>query len=495
MLNQLRTIVGADHATDDPDACDLATSDLVDLPGRIPAAMVVRPRTTEETAAVVRVVRAAGVPLVPRGAGLSYTGGMAVRAAAVVLDTSRMDDIDVNVADRYAVVGAGASWANVAAALRPHGMRSAQPSPISGAHSTVGGLAAQGIPAGLDGILGLTVVLADGTVVRTGAPGRFYRYGGPDLTGLFLGDCGALGIKTEVAIRIAPEQPAAFASFGFDAVDPLLNSMIACMSDGVVTRAFALDRLKAQDALKVEPAEAAATATAMLRQSGSLLQSARDAAKLVRAAVAPADEPPWSLHLTIELPTQAGAEAQLRRACEICRVHGTQGDDVFPRALRAKPYSVRGLVGPAGERWAPVHGIFSLSRARAAMAALQDLVGAASAQLESLAVTASWLISSSGPYVLIEPMFYWRDQLDPIHMHYLSPRNRARFAAFVKNPAARQLVGTMRERLRDIMDQHGAVHSQIGRFYRFGDDRLLARLKAALDPDGQLNPGVLAERS
>jgi D-lactate dehydrogenase (cytochrome) len=80
-------------------------------------------------------------------------------------------------------------------------------------------------------------------------------------------------------------------------------------------------------------------------------------------------------------------------------------------------------------------------------------------------------------------------------MRYLSPRNRARFADFVKNPPARQLVATMRERLRDVMDAHGAVHSQIGRFYRFGDDVLLARLKAALDPDGRLNPGVLAERS
>jgi FAD/FMN-containing dehydrogenase len=205
MLQQLRTIVGTDHATDDPDACDLATSDLVDWPGRVPAALVVRPRTTEETAAVVRLVRSAGMAIIPRGAGLSYTGGFAARAAAVVVDTTRMDHIDVNLADRYAVVRAGASWAKVAAALQPHGMRSAQPSPISGAYSTVGGLAAQGIPAGLEGILGLTVVLGDGSIVRTGA--LFYRYGGPDLTGLFLGDCGAFGIKTEVVIRIAGSQP------------------------------------------------------------------------------------------------------------------------------------------------------------------------------------------------------------------------------------------------------------------------------------------------
>ena len=74
-------------------------------------------------------------------------------------------------------------------------------------------------------------------------------------------------------------------------------------------------------------------------------------------------------------------------------------------------------------------------------------------------------------------------------------RNRERFGGFAPNSAAREFVRTMREQLRDIMDRHGAVHSQIGRFYRMnasgvpGD--LLSRLKRALDPHHRLNPGVL----
>jgi FAD/FMN-containing dehydrogenase len=337
-------------------------------------------------------------------------------------------------------------------------------------------------------------VLADGSIVQTGAPMHFYRHAGPDVTGLFLGDCGAFGIKTEVVLRIAPELPAAFASFGFDDADAVLESLVTCLGERIVTRAFAMDRVKSADARKVGIGEAVKTAAAVIRRSETLTQSVSDAAKLVRFAASPG-EPPWSLHLTMESPTQSGADAQLERACGICQAKGRRGDDVFPRAMRAKPYSVRGMVGPAGERWAPVHGIFALARVRPAMADLQAFVAGRTAQMQDLDVSASWLMSAAGPHVVIEPMLYWNDRLDPLHMQYLSARNRERFGSFAPNPAAREFVRIMREQLRDIMDRHGAVHSQIGRFYRMnasgipGD--LLSRLKRALDPHHRLNPGVL----
>jgi FAD/FMN-containing dehydrogenase len=220
LLKQIQAIVGLDYATDDPNKCDLATSDVFERSERVPAVMVVSPRTTSETSAVVRLLCEKRVPAMARGAGLSYTGSFAIERPAAVVDTLRMNEIEVNATDRYATVGAGASWADVAAALKPFAMTPTQISHISGAFATVGGLASQGIPAGLDGMLGLAVVLADGSIVRTGAPTHFYRYAGPDVTSLFLGDCGAFGIKTVVVFRIAPELPVTFASFGFDDVSP-----------------------------------------------------------------------------------------------------------------------------------------------------------------------------------------------------------------------------------------------------------------------------------
>jgi hypothetical protein len=262
-----------------------------------------------------------------------------------------------------------------------------------------------------------------------------------------------------------------------------------------VTRAFAMDRVKSDDAKRVGLGEAVRTAAAVIRRSETFTQSASDAAKLLRLAVGASDEQPWSLHLTMESPTQAGADAQLHRVCNICQERGRRGDDVFPRAMRARPYSVRGFVGLSGERWAPVHGIFAFSRVHSAMRDLRTFVIARAAQMQDLGVNASWLVSSAGSHVVIEPMLYWRDQLDPLHMQYLSPRNRGRFGGFSPNPTAREFVRTVRESLRDIMDKHGAVHSQIGRFYRLNGsgipDDLLPRLKAALDPSYVINPGVL----
>ena len=126
------------------------------------------------------------------------------------------------------------------------------------------------------------------------------------------------------------------------------------------------------------------------------------------------------------------------------------------------------------------------------MKGLQDHFDAKAAAMSELGISLSWLISSSGPYVLIEPMFYWHDQLDALHMKYLSPRNQARFANFRPNPKARDFVRSLRKQTREIMDAHGAVHSQLGRFYTFEDaGHMMGRIKSLFDPADLINPGVL----
>ncbi len=498
MLQQALTqIVGPANVLTDDAARQYASSDIFIWPDAVIAELVVRPGSTAEVAQVVALLENKNI--VPRGAGLSYTGAVVPHSPAVVVDTARLDAIDVHADDLYAVVGAGCAWEKVAQALNPHGLRAVQRSPISGSHSTVGGLASQNLPGGMDGVIGLTVVLADGTVARTGSAARtdasaFQRYSGPDLTGVFLGDCGAFGIKTEVVLRLAPEQRAAFASFGFPNPDDLVGAIATLMRHTSGVRAFAMDQAKGASASKVEAGEAAKILGAVVKGAGSLGQAVKDVAQLARGRNAHAGHP-WSLHLTVEAATEAAAQSQLDLARK--QIRATEIDNVVPKTLHAKPYSIRGLVGPDGERWVPVHGVLPLSSARACMADLRAHLDSQAGDLKRIGVSAQWLVSSAGPYVTIEPMFYWRDALDPIQLAHLSERNRSRFGGGAENTAARDLVRRLRGELRDVFARHGAVHAQIGRFYSLtermdpGSRELLARIKRTLDPAGRMNPGAL----
>ncbi|MBU8538527.1 FAD-binding oxidoreductase [Falsiroseomonas tokyonensis] len=457
--------LGAAHVATDAASCALATADLADWPGGAPAEMVIRPGSTEETATALRLLAEFGRAIVPRGAGLSYTAGVVPRAPAVVVDTRRLDGITVDAENLTAVVGAGATWQALAAALAPHGLRAAQASPVSGSVTTIGGTVAQNLPGGMDGILGLAVVLADGNAVRTGALALrnappFWRHMGPDLTGLFLGDCGAFGVKTEVALRLAPKCAAAFGSFAFDDSAAMMAAMVRIIQARVVNRAFAMDPLPQAEASRPEA--------------------------------------PWALHLTAEGVTGPSAEAGIEAARGLALAQG--GREIpatLPKALWARPYSIRGLLGPGGERWVPVHGMLPLSAAADCLAALEAEYAAMASSLAEAGVSISHMISSLGAYVTIEPMLYWRDALEALHLQHLSEASRASFGQFPANPSARDLVRQARDRLSAIMDQHGAVHAQLGRFYKLGSRmepgaaQLLHSVKAMLDPRGRMNPGAL----
>lgn len=467
---------------------------------------MVRPGSTEETARVVSLLARERRSVVPRGAGLSYTAGAVPHSPAVILDTTRLETIQVNAEDLYAVVGAGCRWESLAEALKPHGLRAVQASPISGSRSTVGGAAAQNVPGGMEGIIGLTVVLADGTVARTGSAAGggaspFQRYGGPDLTGLFLGDCGAFGIKTEVVLRLAARRPAAFASFALTDADDVVAASQALLQRGLVSRLLAMDQAKGAGATQVDAGEAVTIVGAVAKGAGSVGRALKDVTQLARGRNV-LRRHPWSLHLSVEAATEQAADAQLDLARalvgELLRERAREIDNVVPKTLHAKPYSIRGIAGPQGERWVPVHGILPLSRARACMAALRAHLAAQAQALVGAEVSVQWLVSSVGAYLTIEPMFYWRDALDALHLAHLSERNRARFGGAAENAAARALVKRLRAELRDILDRHDAVHVQTGRFYRLtermdaGSRDLLLRVKHALDPDGRMNPGSLA---
>ena len=195
---------------------------------------VVSPKSAADVQRIVKVALELGLSLSCRGAGLSYSAGyIPANDRTLIVDTSGMNRIvELNVEDRYVTVEAGVTWAALYDALkerassRPSGERSrAATQPLApacrrGPSSTAPAF----VERARNPSIGLKVVTGTGEIVTTGSaasvhrPSPFYRNYGPDLTGMFLADSGAFGIKVEATLQLIPAPEAIeVASFSFAA--------------------------------------------------------------------------------------------------------------------------------------------------------------------------------------------------------------------------------------------------------------------------------------
>jgi glycolate oxidase len=170
------------------------------------------PTTTADVAAILRLATQHRTPIVPRGAGTGLSGGAIAVEGALTLVMTRMSRIlEVNEADQLAVVQPGVINADLGKAVLEHGLFY-PPDPASFETCSIGGNLAENsgglrcVKYGVtrDFVLGLEVVLADGSVIRTG--GRTVKdVMGYDLTHLFVGSEGTLGVITEATLRLLPK--------------------------------------------------------------------------------------------------------------------------------------------------------------------------------------------------------------------------------------------------------------------------------------------------
>lgn len=206
------------------------------------------PTSTEEVASVVRVCAAHRVPVVAFGTGTALEGGVIPEYGGVVVSLQRLDRVlRVSADDLDATVEAGVTHRALNAQLRDLGLFF----PIDpGADCSLGGMAAtrasgtNAVRYGTmrENVISLTVVLADGRIVRTARRAR-KSSAGYDLTRLFVGSEGTLGIITEVTVRLAgvPESVAA-AVCSFDSLEGAVHTVIRTIQLGVpVARIELLD--------------------------------------------------------------------------------------------------------------------------------------------------------------------------------------------------------------------------------------------------------------
>jgi glycolate oxidase len=206
-------IVGPENFTDDLIDRVAYSYDASDNDHRPEAA--VWPACTDHVSRILILANEAGFPAIPRGAGTGLAGSAVPICGGLVMDLCRMNRIlDIRIPDRLAVLQPGVVYADLQKALSPHGFFF-PPDPASGKACTIGGNVAtnaggiRGAKYGVtrDYVLGLKVVLPDGRILRTGSF-CMKSVSGYDLTRLFVGSEGTIGVVTEIVLKINPKPTA-----------------------------------------------------------------------------------------------------------------------------------------------------------------------------------------------------------------------------------------------------------------------------------------------
>ncbi len=516
VVKELVDALGSEAVLTSPEQRRFYSLDFSEEGGEV-ALAVARPTTVEHVAAIVRIATAAGVAVNTRGGGMSYTKGhVPVRPETIVVDAGGLNRVlEVNTVDRYVTLETGVRWVDLRAALAGTGFRVPYLGTLSGNFATVGGGLSQnatgmGRMTLAEHVLGLEVVLGDGRILRTGSwatrgTAPFYRYNGPDLTGMFLCDSGAFGIKTKVHLLLEPWPKMSFGCVTFDSRVALVEAQAAMAQTGLHTEAFAFDGYFVNEyAHHVPPPkqEKQRMVRQFLADNPNRLRAYRN---LLRAwhpsGLGFLKGLPNAMYYVAEAHDQAAADRMEAKIARICRGFGGRAlPTTIPFGLRYGPYINVGeiMANREGEVNFPINAKFPASKAVEAMRAFEAFVTDNQPLLDRHGIRVACNSLLHGHFWGIEPVIFWRRPLGPYRMHYATEDRRARAQGLTENPEATAAAIDFRYRLQRMFRQMGSLHVQWAKAYPFAEALegqtawpILRSLKDVVDPGHTLNPGVL----
>jgi D-lactate dehydrogenase (cytochrome) len=413
---------------------------------------VVFPTSTEEVSAIVRAAARHASPIVPFGAGSSLEGHVNPVRGGVSIDMSRMNRVlRVSAEDLDATVEAGVTHRQLNKALANTGTAFwVDP----GADATIGGMTAtraSGTTAVRYGtmrevVLGLTVVLADGRVIRTGGRAR-KSSAGYDLTRLFVGSEGTLGVITEVIVRLFGQPEAVSAAVcAFESIDAAVAAVIQTMQFGIpVARIELMDDVQIDAVNRYSKLSYALKPTLLFEFHSTSAAGASEHATAVQ-------------EITAE---QGGTEFRWATTTE---------DRATLWAARHNTYYAAMAMRPGGKAW------------------VTDVCVPISALAECIAETKADLAASRAYAPLVGHVGDGN-----FHLNFILDPNDAEEVAEVKALNARLVQRALRLG-GTCTGEHGiGLGKQKYLLDEHGEDAVsvMRALKAALDPAGLMNPGKI----
>jgi FAD/FMN-containing dehydrogenase len=512
-LQRIKEIVGDDNFLMDDEELRYLSQDYFNVANPVTAA--IRPTTTKSLAEAVAVATGAGIAIFQRGGGYSYTDSyLPTQWPSISIDTRGLDQIiEVNGDDMFVTVEAGCTWARLDHALAKLGLRVPCTGPQSGLRATVGGGVSQGANGhgsarsgvSTESVLGMEVVLADGAILVTGSAAQrqhsaFFRFYGPDVTGLFCQDSGALGIKATITLRLQNRQALTDGlSFSCETFDQASEAMACVAREGLVAENFGMASALVAEAIGSRSLKSNLRTLGAVGQSGAgYLDGLSRMLRLVLAGRTLGRDQMETIHFGLDATNSRIMKGQIAAVRGLVGRLGVEMPNSIPIARRAEPFPDHPMLSPLGQRQLPFHAIFPFSQAVPFHNALEKFLASHSAEMKQnkMGAVAVYAATSTNGF-LYEPVFQWFDVPDVFHRRHTSNDIIEKADRNEPNPSARLLAGELKDRIVDLMFEHGGVHLQIGKAYPYLADRnppqirLLRELKGVVDPQNLINPGAL----